>query len=133
MMPPWGPRAPVQPSSCQQGELGTVSKDSALPGLGIIVPLKSFLWALLFMFTSLGDRGLPPALLVARLKRGSREVPCRAPLGTPPCGHLGLVGIIPASLGQGLGTRCPSPDTAQGFLFEGLGRVPFIPEIPSEF
>lgn len=52
MMPPWGPRAPVQPSGCQQGESGTLRKDSALPGLGIIVPLKLFLWALLFMFTS---------------------------------------------------------------------------------
>lgn len=61
-----GPRcSPAAVSS----ELGTVSEDSVLPGLGIIIPLKLSLLALLFTFTSLGNRRLPPVLLVVSAEK----------------------------------------------------------------
>lgn len=71
--------------SCRRGcgsDAGaTVSEHSALPGLGIIVPLKSFSWVLLFMFTSLGDWRLPSALLVTRAEKRLPGSPLLRPPG----------------------------------------------------
>ena len=71
--------------SCRRGcgsDAGaTVSEHSTLPGLGIIVPLNSFSWVLLFMFTSLGDWRLPSALLVTRAEKRLPGSPLLRPPG----------------------------------------------------
>lgn len=57
-----------------------MSKDSVLPGLGIIIPLKLSLLVLLFTFTSLGDQRFPPALLVVSAEK---EGPAKSPAAPP--------------------------------------------------
>lgn len=71
-----GDPGPRRSPAAASSELGTVSKDSVLLGLGTIILLKLSLLALLFTFTSLGDQRLPRALLAVSAEK---RVPPAAP------------------------------------------------------